>query len=918
MLLASFFVLSVRPPEAWASEWTKQGSGASVDDPFIISESLTPDAFHFSNDTELEYIDKIWGAANLDDKQYVAIEIPEKTTEITSNTLFGTSYYGAQIADKVVAVDFSKATNLEVIEGGLTKAPHLGEGSLPDGRKGIIDLSATKVWKIRGNTFKENPELVGVVLPDTLTEIGTNGMNMPTFGDCPKLEWVLSASEYNARMQSGETLSGIVLPEGIKNVYEAAFDLDPCPLLDDIANGSIFVVVPESVEIIGERGFQFPGSQDAPTKATIVLKSAEHLEGFDNKAFSSSTHSFNFPTVILPDFQDYGDHQAKVEELESYAHLSWPVDLQFMKADGTTVMTTERKLRGFSLQYELVDGEWVWNDGYRLPSAPSDAPEPQDGFVGAWTITGTTTLEDGALLNSEILGSAPQGTYQVTWSVDDFIEEPTIWLSINGKKMQDITASTATTPTLQARRLDTVGVTVDHPLLKTESTGSEDTYVEFKYLWYDRMKSADSIVSGARTQASDGEHEDFFYTPAEFDTPITADRLSAVNEIPLRTLEDARNDGSIFPNDTGDDHYFWGNPAYGVQIFGTVYKNGVAQDTFYFKSAVPLMPLGTGNYSCNDDVTTWNSYDFAVNVEPAQYTITFDSAGGSEVDPVIANEGETITEPAIPVRDGYEFAGWYDEDGSLYDFSQPLPMRQSADDGAMTLTASWTPVATSFEVSYSFRSATPGLELPAEVLALLPPATSAAAGSTVTPEQPGQTSVRVAGGTWTFAGWDRDQAVADAPVEFVGTWQFAADASFEVSYSFRSATPGLELPAEVLALLPPATSAAAGSTVTPEQPGQTSVRVAGGTWTFAGWDRDQAVADAPVEFVGTWQFAADASSSSPDTNPSNPKPGSDDANADQGGTLAATGDSTGIPAALPIALSALATMTAASALKRRI
>ena len=43
-----------------------------------------------------------------------------------------------------------------------------------------------------------------------------------------------------------------------------------------------------------------------------------------------------------------------------------------------------------------------------------------------------------------------------------------------------------------------------------------------------------------------------------------------------------------------------------------------------------------------------------------EYTITFDSKGGSEVQPIKANAGAAITAPAAPTRDGFVFAGWYE------------------------------------------------------------------------------------------------------------------------------------------------------------------------------------------------------------------------------------------------------------------
>ena len=60
-----------------------------------------------------------------------------------------------------------------------------------------------------------------------------------------------------------------------------------------------------------------------------------------------------------------------------------------------------------------------------------------------------------------------------------------------------------------------------------------------------------------------------------------------------------------------------------------------------------------------DDVYTKNE---ALTLYPVwntnQYTITFDTAGGSEIAPITQDYGTAITAPADPTREGYTFIGW--------------------------------------------------------------------------------------------------------------------------------------------------------------------------------------------------------------------------------------------------------------------
>lgn len=70
-----------------------------------------------------------------------------------------------------------------------------------------------------------------------------------------------------------------------------------------------------------------------------------------------------------------------------------------------------------------------------------------------------------------------------------------------------------------------------------------------------------------------------------------------------------------------------------------------------------------------------------------EYTVTFESNGGSEVEAQVIAEGEKVTEPEDPMREGFNFEDWYldAELTLLYDFESPV-----TED--ITLYAEWTEI----------------------------------------------------------------------------------------------------------------------------------------------------------------------------------------------------------------------------------
>ena len=143
-------------------------------------------------------------------------------------------------------------------------------------------------------------------------------------------------------------------------------------------------------------------------------------------------------------------------------------------------------------------------------------------------------------------------------------------------------------------------------------------------------------------------------------------------------------------------------------------KTGYTFAGWYEDEACTGNPVALPTTMPAEDVTYYAGW--SIN----EYSITFDSNGGSDVDTLYFDYGEAVVAPAVPVRTGYTFAGWDAE----------LPATMPAED--LTYTAKWT--VNNYNIVYMVDGATYKTQ-------------SIAYGATVTPEaEPTKTG-------YTFSGW---------------------------------------------------------------------------------------------------------------------------------------------------------------------
>ena len=123
------------------------------------------------------------------------------------------------------------------------------------------------------------------------------------------------------------------------------------------------------------------------------------------------------------------------------------------------------------------------------------------------------------------------------------------------------------------------------------------------------------------------------------------------------------------------------NPAtYNVEdsvVFEDAYREGYTFNGWYGNAEFTTEQVTGVEVGSHGKVTVYAS--FSIN----QYTISFETGGGTTVSEITQDYGTAIAAPAQPAKAGYAFIGWYESDPQeLYDFTT-MPARD------FTLYAAW-------------------------------------------------------------------------------------------------------------------------------------------------------------------------------------------------------------------------------------
>ena len=500
-------------------------------------------------------IDEEWLAANGDKTLFVTIPAEINGTPVTSigQNAFKARNAGLENHPQVATVDFSKAINLEKIDNQAFQYSPVAS----------VDLSNTKVKTIGKFAFGDCTSLETFIFPDTLTSLG-NSDGASVFTDCRSLKV----------MRLAGSPEGVVfaLPETLKHIGNNTFK-------NCFADGvDAKIIIPASVATLGEGAFC-----DKHITQIIINKKYDVWGG--GSVYDSSAIRIPDGTncmIIFPDKSTYESFK-EYSSTERNA-MTYPVEVKFfINYNWESEYHLNYRLLGY--QKNATTGFWEFDSSYALPEAPASSAEQKPGYdyIGGWS--GTDNANKAfTLQNDKPLNVTPRsdGTVRVTSGQGTYVlQNPTISYLVDGES-KPVGANQPFTVTIGDGKEHSIGIQVDHPLLKEKQQGTDEDYVYFEYYWFDEVSLGDGTnnFNGPRSKE---EQERFSTATSNVEIKYVDGEH---NTIPIAKTEHARYEGSSYEG--YNDYYL-------VVVFGYHVVNGKKADTPFYLSANNGIGVGNAN-----------------------------------------------------------------------------------------------------------------------------------------------------------------------------------------------------------------------------------------------------------------------------------------------------------------------------------
>ena len=489
-------------------------------------------------------IDADWLANNKDKPLSVTIPAEINGTPVTS---IGQNAFNGK---KVVAVDFSNATNLEKIDNQAFMHSPVAS----------VDLSNTQVTVIGKFAFGDCKSLETFIFSNTLTSLG-NSDGASVFTDCRSLKV----------MRLAGSPEGVVfeLPEGLTTIGYQCFK-------NCFADGvDAKVIIPASVATLGEGAFYDEHITQIIFEKTVDPWKNEDYSGYANSAITPPSDCDRI--IVLPDNKCFAAYSTQVgygSELQKIC--TYPIRITFSPL-GKQEQHLNHALLGWT--YNPATKLWDFNNNYKLPDtngATSGNERPGYEYVGGWKLRSSYQV----LNENEKLEAKDNPSDRATVSGEYKLANPTISYLVDGKT-ENVDADQPFTVTIGDSKEHSIGIQVDHPLLK-ENQGTDEDYVYFEYYWFDEVSLGDgkNTLNGPR---STEEQKRFSAATSNVKIQYVDGKH---NTIPIAKTEHARYEGSSYEG--YNDYYL-------VVVFGYHVVNGKKADTPFYLSANNGIGVGNAN-----------------------------------------------------------------------------------------------------------------------------------------------------------------------------------------------------------------------------------------------------------------------------------------------------------------------------------
>ena len=489
-------------------------------------------------------IDADWLAENKD--KPLSVTMPAEIGGVAVTSIGQNAFNGK----KVVAVDFSNATNLEKIDNQAFMHSPVAS----------VDLSNTQVTVIGKFAFGDCKSLETFIFSNTLTSLG-NSDGASVFTDCRSLKV----------MRLAGSPEGVVfeLPEGLTTIGYQCFK-------NCFADGvDAKVIIPASVATLGEGAFYDEHITQIIFEKTVDPWKNEDYSGYANSAITPPSDCDRI--IVLPDNKCFAAYSTQVGYGSKLQKIcTYPIKITFSPL-GKQEQHLNHALLGWT--YNPATKLWDFNNNYKLPDtngATSGNERPGYEYVGGWKLRSSYQV----LNENEKLEAKDNPSDRATVSGEYKLANPTISYLVDGKT-ENVDANQPFTVTIGDGKEHSIGIQVDHPLLK-ENQGTDEDYVYFEYYWFDEVSLGDgkNTLNGPR---STEEQKRFSAATSNVKIQYVDGKH---NTIPIAKTEHARYEGSSYEG--YNDYYL-------VVVFGYHVVNGKKADTPFYLSANNGIGVGNAN-----------------------------------------------------------------------------------------------------------------------------------------------------------------------------------------------------------------------------------------------------------------------------------------------------------------------------------